>query len=428
MVEPMVLFCLFVFVILILLEIPIPFSMIASSSIYAIYNNQSALMFAQRTAASFSDYSLLAIPTFIFVGCYMNAIGLSDRIFNFCVKLLGRIPGGLAHANILGSMVFAGMSGSALADAGGLGVIEVKAMKYAGYDEEFAVATTAASSTIGPIIPPSINLVVYGFMAQVPTISLFIGGFLPGVLMGITMMVWIAFGISKNKIKAPKASPYPLKVKLASFIDAIPALIAPLLLTGGILSGAFTATECGCIACLYLLIVAIFYKRLKWNIIVDSLKQTITTTAMVVFLIATGSIFNWMIITGGFITYLTDALLALNSTWLILMVFNIILLIMGCFMGGMPILIMMIPLIVNLANSLGLNLVHLGVVVVLNLTLGLITPPMAPSLFTTCRVTGVSFEGALKQVWQFLIPLFVTLFLTTYIPDLVLWLPRVFGV
>ncbi len=427
MIEPLVLWCLGIFMVMILLEVPMPFAMVTSSLIYSIWHGQSLVMYAQRTAASFSDYTLLAIPAFLFVGCFMNEIGLTTLIFDFCGKMIGHIHGGLAHANVLASMVFAGMSGSALADAGGLGNIEVKAMREAGYDEEFSVAITAASSAIGPIIPPSINFVVYGFMTQTSAVALFIGGLIPGILMGITMMIWAYIAVRYLHVKAPLTEKASGKERFRSFVKAIPALSAPILLICGILTGVFTTTECGVVTAVYCMLLGLYYHKVNFRIIKEALKQTLTTTAMTIFLIATGAVFNWMLITGGVVNYLTGMLLGLDSAALTLLVLNFILLVMGCFMGSMSILIMVAPLLSSLATGLNLNLVHLGVLSVLNMTMSLITPPMAPSLFTTCRISGVKFEGALKHAVPFLVPLVVTLLLITYIPQLVLWLPGLFN-
>ena len=427
MVDQLVIIGLIVFVILILLEVPMPFAMIASTLIYTIANGQSFVMFAQRTSASFADYTLLAIPAFMFVGCFMNEIGLTKLIFDFCGKMIGHIPGGLAHANIIASMVFAGMSGSALADAGGLGNIEIRAMKDAGYDPEFSVAVTSASSTIGPIIPPSINFVVYSFMTQCSSVAMFIGGLIPGVLMGVSMMALVYFEVKYRGIKAPVTAKASNKERLKSFWHALPALTAPILLMIGVLTGIMTTTETGVAAGAYCILLSIYYRKLNMKMLVRALKQTMTTTVMTVFLIGTGAVFNWMLITGGVTDFLANWLLSFNSVAITLLVLNIVLIFLGCFMGSMSILIMVAPLLVDIANACGLNVIHLGVVAVLNMTISLITPPMAPSLFTACRVSNVDFAGSVKKVLPFMIPLVATLLLITYIPGFVTWLPSILG-
>lgn len=416
------------FVVLILLEVPIPFAMLGSSLLFAVRHHESFVMFAQKTANSFADYSLLAVPAFMFVGCAMNEIGFSDRIFDVAKKGIGHIPGGLGHANILASMIFAGMSGSAMADAGGLGAIEVKAMRDAGYDENFSVAVTAASSSIGPIIPPSINFVVWGFIAQCSTLSLFLAGVLPGILMGVSMMIYTYVAVKYLHVKAPLYRKATAKEFLHSLWRGLPALGAPAILIGGIMSGIFTPTECGVVGCVYVVILAFCYKKMSFKTAWTILKNTLSTTAMTMFLCATGAVFNWMIITSGLMDQLSSLLLMIPNAYIVMLLLNLILLLMGCFMGSMSVLIMMAPLLINLANALGLSLVHIGVVAVLNLTIGLITPPMAPALFIAAKTAGVSFDKALKQTLPFLIPLVITLLLITFIPDIVLCIPKLMKV
>ncbi len=427
MIDPIVWICFGVFVVLLLLEVPISFGMLGASILYALFNGDSFVMFAQKLGSSFADFSMLAVPAYLFVGIYMNEIGLTDYIFKCAEKWLGRIPGGLAHANVLASMIFAGMSGSALADAGGLGSIEVKAMREAGYDEHFAVACTAASSTIGPIIPPSINFVIWAFLSQTSTLAMFLGGVVPGVLMGFAMMIWIAFAIKKLHVKAPKTTRSTWKEKLKATWQALPALGGPVILIGGIMSGAYTPTECGVVAGAYCILLAAVYRKLTWKMTLRALRSTLSSAAMVMGLCATGLVFNWMIVTSGMIGIVSNGLLAIGNPYIVLFLLNIILLVMGCFIGSMQILIMMAPLLITLANGLNLSLVHIGVLAVFNLVIGLITPPMAPALFVTCKATNVSFNRSIKYTVQFLIPLGVMLMLITFIPELVLWLPRLLG-
>ncbi len=416
------------FLVLMLASIPIPFAMMISTLLYCLQVDFSLIMFAQRTAVSFADYTLLAVPTFIFVGVFMNETGFTDKIFDFCEKLLGHIPGGLAHANVFASMVFAGMSGSVQADAGGLGNVEIQAMTKAGYDLEYSCAVTAASSVIGPIIPPSINLVVYGYLAQVSTLSLFLGGLVPGILMGLSLMVMIAIQAKRGKSISVKTLPRAKVTEvMKSLWHTLPALGGPILLIGGIMSGVFTPTECGCIAGLYIIVLAIVQGKMNAKVVALSLKKTLSVTAMTMFLISTGNIFNWMIITGGVLGSLTNALLIVQNKFLLLFVLNVIMLIMGCFMGNMSILVMMTPLLVGLANSMGIDLVHMGVLTVLNLTIGCLTPPMAPALFTACKVANANFEKSLKLTMILVIPLVVTLLIVTYVPMVTLWVPTLMG-
>lgn len=427
MIDTMVWVCLILFVVMILMEVPIPFAMMVSSLLYAVTHGQSFVMFAQRTANAFGDFTMVAVPAFVFVGSLMNEVGVADRIFNFARKCLGHTPGGLGHANVLASMIFAGMSGSALADAGGLGLIEVKAMRDAHYDDDFIVAITASSSGIGPIIPPSINFVVYAFMAQVSTVAMFVGGVVPGVLMGLSLMLYIYWRVKFRGEKGdidPKSSFYQVGKALWR---ALPALFAPVLLIGGILSGVFTPTECGCLCAVYILALGFAYRTLSWKVIAKCLRDTLSTTAMVMLLIATGSVFNWMLITGGFINVIANLMTGLNSPVLVLLFLNIILLVFGCFMGQIPSLIIILPIMTEMSQIYGFSMIHLGVIAVLNLTYGLVTPPMAPALFLTCQIANVDFSAALKKTIPMLVPLIVVLLIATYCPILVTGLPKLMG-
>lgn len=416
-----------VFIVLILLEVPIGAAMVLSSLFYILQNGQSFVMFAQKTATSFSSYSLLAVPAFVFVGCAMNEIGFSDRIFGVAEKALGHIPGGLGHANVLASMIFAGMSGSAMADAGGLGAIEIKAMNEAGYDKGFSVAITAASSGIGPIIPPSINLVVWGFLASVSTVDLFMAGLLPGILMGLCLMVYIYIAVTRFHVQAPLTPRAPFKEFLKALWRGLPALGAPAILLGGISTGVFTSTETGAVACVYIIILGLCYKRLTWGKMLKILKDTMSTTAMTMWLCATGSVFNWMIINSGLTTTLSNLLLEIPSKVAVLLLLNLLLLFMGCFMGSLPVLIMMAPVLLNVADAFSMSYITMGVMAVLNLTIGLITPPMAPALFVAAKTADVPFERALKHTVPMIIPLVVALLMVTFISPVTLLLPGLMG-
>lgn len=415
------------FVALILLQVPISYAMLASGFEFIVFNHQSFVMFAQRTANALADFNMLALPAFLFVGCFMNEVGLTDRIFTMAEKWIGHLTGGLAHANILASMIFAGMSGSALADAGGLGTMEVKAMSDAGYDRNFSVAVTAASAGIGPIIPPSINFVVWAFLSQCSTLAMFQAGMLPGILMGVAMMVWVVVAVKTQGIKCPTVPKSSWHDRFKYTWEALPALGGPAILVLGIMTGVFTPTECSVVAALYCVVMAICLKRFNMKMLTKALRDTLVSAGMSMCLCATGLIFNWVIVTSGLIGWMTNLLMGLGSKVLILLVLNALLLFLGCFIGSMQILIMVAPLLMNLANALNMSYIQMGVMAVLNVTLGLITPPMAPALFVTAKATGNNFESALKYTVQFLIPMFATLMLVTFWEPLTMWLPRFLG-
>jgi len=415
-------FLLFLFFIFI--GTPIGFAMILASLVYAFYNHINIIMIALRFSDPMGSFTLLAVPAFVFVGVFLTETGFTDRIFKFAEDLVGHVPGGLGHANVLASMIFAGMSGDSTADAGGLGAIEVVTMKKAGYDENFATAITAASSGIGPIIPPSINFVIYGFLAEVSVARLFIAGFIPGVIMGLSLMALIYIRVKSGKIRAPilkKASFQDLK---KSFKEALPALFAPILLIGGILSGIFTPTEAGCICVFYSIVLSLIYKTFSFKKLTISLERGLRITAISMLLISGGCIFNWFLITGGLLDKIVNLFVIIKNPYLVLLVFNLIILFMGCFMSITATIVLMTPILVSISGIFGFNLVHMGVVLVLNLMIGINTPPYAPALFVTCEVAGTSFEKSLKELLPFLIPLIVTLAMITYIPGLTMFLPN----
>lgn len=416
------------FLVLMLLDVPISFSMMTATALYCFETATNFSLFANTMSNAMASFSMLAVPTFIFVGSYMNLLGFSDDIFDFAKALVGHRKGGLAHANVLASMIFAGMSGSAIADAGGLGAIEVKAMTEAGYDDGFSAAITATSAGIGPIIPPSISFVIYGSMTSISILTMFMAGMVPGILMGVSLMIMCYIMARRNPKIAPTTEKQPLKAALISGLKALPALGAPALLLGGMAGGKFTATEGGVMASVYVILLSILYRRFSLKNLWEVLRSSVTTTTMVLFMMGAGQIFNNMITTCGLMRQLLDGLMSLNNPFLVLLALDAILLFEGCFMGGSSILILMTPFIMSLSLEMNFNLVHLGVVLVLTTMIGGTTPPMAPALFTTCKSCNVSFEKALKPALWLLLPLGVLLLMLTYIPQLSTFLPTVLGI
>lgn len=418
---------LLLFLVLMFLDVPIAFSMMTTSAVYCLETGTNFSLFANTMSNAMASFTMLAIPTFIFVGSYMNTLGFSDDIFNFAKALIGHRTGGLAHANVLASMIFAGMSGSAIADAGGLGQIEVHAMTDAGYDEGFSAAITATSAGIGPIIPPSISFVIYGSMTSISILTMFMAGIGPGILMGLSLMVGCYIMAKRDPKLAPPTPKQGLKTAVVYGIKALPALGAPALLLGGMGSGMFTATEGGVMASTYVVILSILYRRFSWKNLWKTLKNSVTTTTMVLFMMGAGQIFNNMITTCGLMGKLLDGMMSLNSPFLVLLALDLILLFEGCFMGGSSILILMTPFIMDLSLKMGFNLVHLGVVLVLTTMIGGTTPPMAPALFTTCKSCNIEFDKALPPALKLLAPLGVLLLLLTYIPALTTTIPTLLG-
>ena len=291
----------------------------------------------------------------------------------------------------------------------------------------FAVAVTAASAGIGPIIPPSINFVVWAFLSQTSTLAMFQAGMGPGILMGIAMMIWIPIAVKTQNIRCPRSEKADWGSRMHSLVEALPALGGPAILVLGIMTGIFTPTECSVVAAMYCVILSIILKKFNIPMLTKALRATLASAGMSMCLCATGLVFNWVIVTSGLIGWMTNLLMSLGNKIVILLVLNAMLLFLGCFIGSMQILIMVAPLLMNLADAMGMSYVQMGVMAVLNVTLGLITPPMAPALFVTAKATGNRFESALKYTVQFLIPMFITLMLTTFWPPLTMWLPKALG-
>lgn len=382
-------------------------------------------MVATKLAFSANNFTLLAIPFFLLAGKLMNTGSITTRIFRFCNTLIGWIPGGLGHANVLASIVFAGMSGSAVADAAGLGTIEIRAMENEGFDRDFAAAVTAASSTIGPIIPPSIPLIVFGVSAGGVSIAkLLIGGVLPGVLVGITLSIMVYFFAVKRHY--PK-SKFPTGKKIwDDFKSAFFPLLTPVILIGGILSGVFTPTEGAAVASLYAFILTmIVYRETTWKDFLLILRDTAKETASIMFIVCVSSLYGYLLTRTRLPNQFMNAIFTVTENkYVILFLLNIFFLVIGCFMEANAALIILVPILTPMANALGIDLLHLGVMIVLNLMIGLLTPPVGMCLYATARVADISLDRMIKAILPFYIPLIVALLAITYIPGIVTWLPN----
>ena len=384
---------------------------------------------AQRMYSAVSSFPLLAIPFFILAGNLMNTGGMTDRIFGFARTLVGHVRGGLAHVSVLASMLFAGVSGAALAEAMGLGLIEIKAMKDGGFDKTFAGAVVASSSTIGPVIPPSIPLVIYGALAEVSVGKLFLGGVIPGVLMGVGIMVVIYILSVKRGYRAEQRA--SLAQVTRSAIDGFLGLLAPGIIMGGILGGVFTPTEAAVAAVIYALVIgAIVYRELDLRRLGTILWDTVDQTVRVMFIIAAAGMFGWLLIYIRAPQQIVEGLTALTSSpAVILLIFNVILLVLGCFMEGIAIMLLTVPIFVPVLAKFGIDPVHFGVVMTLNLMIGLLTPPVGMVLYAVSTIAQVTVVRLARELVPFMIVLGVVLILITYIPGLVTWLPNlVFGV
>jgi C4-dicarboxylate transporter, DctM subunit len=384
---------------------------------------------AQRMYSAVSSFPLLAIPFFILAGNLMNTGGMTDRIFGFARTLVGHVRGGLAHVSVLASMLFAGVSGAALAEAMGLGLIEIKAMKDGGFDKTFAGAVVASSSTIGPVIPPSIPLVIYGALAEVSVGKLFLGGVVPGVLMGVGIMVVIYILSVKRGYRAEARA--TLAQVTRSAIDGFLGLLAPGIIMGGILGGVFTPTEAAVAAVIYALVIgAIVYRELDLRRLGTILWDTVDQTVRVMFIIAAAGMFGWLLIYIRAPQQIVEGLTALTSSpAVILLIFNVILLVLGCFMEGIAIMLLTVPIFVPVLAKFGIDPVHFGVVMTLNLMIGLLTPPVGMVLYAVSTIAQLTVVRLAWELVPFMVVLSVVLILITYIPGLVTWLPNlVFGV
>lgn len=414
------------FLLLLVFSLPIGISLGMSSFIALFAQGRFPLETVFHTMTSgLTSYILLSIPFFIIAGELMNSGGITTKIFDFANALVGRIPGGLAHANVVSSIIFAGMSGSAVADAGGLGAIEMKAMHEKGFDDEFSAAVTAASSTIGPIIPPSIPMVVYAVAAEVSVGKLFMGGFIPGLLMGLTTMVLIYFMSVKRKY--PRLDRFSVSYVGKTFVSAFLPILTPAIIIGGIMGGFFTPTEAAGVAVVYAMFLGfVVYKELNWTRLREIIFNGIVTTSTILFIIAGAAAFAWLIAIYGIPAQLAKMVTAMNlPAWAFLLVFNLFFLFLGTFMEALSVLIIVVPVLMPIVKVLGLSPLHIGVVLVLNLMIGLVTPPVGMSLFVTSKVSGVKLERLCVAILPFIIPLVITLGLITYIPSLVTWLPSI---
>ncbi|MDR1534739.1 MAG: TRAP transporter large permease [Planctomycetota bacterium] len=408
------------------LGVPVGYTfMLASLFFFVMGGNMLVLNFAlDQMLEGINNFILLAVPFFVLTGNIMNGGGVTDRIFTFAKALVGHLRGGLAHVNIFASLVFSGMSGSALADAGGLGQLEIKSMRDAGYDDAFSGGITAASCIIGPIIPPSTSLIVYAVVANQSVEQLFIAGFLPGVLIAVMLMIMSAIiARRRNYPRERKASAGEI---LLAFKRAFFALMTPVIILAGIFTGVFTPTEAAVVAASYSTLLGFFvYRELNprkfYHIIADSVK-TAGTIALVVLGV---SIFNWILareqmpqaVAAVFMGYA-------DSPLTLLLVINLLLLFLGMFIDALASLVVLVPILLPMVQQAGVNLVHFGLVVVFNLMIGILTPPMGTALFVVCRVGNIPFKTLVRGVAPFLIPLLATLLLLTAFPEISLFLPK----
>lgn len=384
-------------------------------------------MAAQRMFSGATGFTLLAVPFFILAGGLMNTGGITERIFSFARAFSGHWWGGLGQVNVINSLIFSGMSGTAVADAAGFGLIEIKAMNDAGYEKKFSAAITAASSTIGPIVPPSVPLVVYASITSTSVGALFMAGIVPGFLMAVALIAGVYF-IAKRR-NYPRDQRAPFNVLVKSFLRALPALCCPLIIIGGMGSGIFTPTEAGVVASIYALILGVFiYKEIKIREIPELLWEAVKQSANVLFIIAVAGFFAWFLNYMRIPQMTIQALTGLSvSPSLIILLMISIYLLLGCFIEGTAIMYMALPIFIPLLQQIGVNPIQFGVVTVLALMIGMITPPVGVCLYAVASISEVDFWTLAKESMPYVIALVVVLLMVAFIPQLSLWLPSVLG-
>ena len=420
-------FLMIAFVALLTVGVPVAIALGGASLLYVMAEDVSPhLVVLHRMVSGVDSFPLLAIPFFIMAGSLMNSAGITERIYDFALALVGWLKGGLGHVNVVGSVIFAGMSGTAVADAGGLGNIEIRAMRDHGYDVDFAVGITGASSTVGPIIPPSLPLVIYGVMANASIGQLFAAGLLPGLFMAGTMMGMVAWyahtrGFHRDAV-------FSWIVLGQTFKRAFLPLMTPVLLIGGMVSGVFTPTEAAIAATAYALFLGVVvYRTLSWRGLIRVSMETVETTAIVLLIVAGASIFGYVITTTKVTDQFADLVLSItDEPWAVLLLINVFLLVIGCFMETIAAITILVPVLLPLVTKIGVDPVHFGLIMVLNLMIGLLTPPVGMVLYILARVADISFERATKACAPFLIPLLFSLGVVTYWPEMVMFLPNYF--
>lgn len=371
-----------------------------------------------------SNYTLVAIPYFVLLGNLMNSSGISERIYDFADACVGHLKGGLAQVNVLGSVIFAGISGTAVADAAGLGLVEIKSMEKKGYPLDFSAAITAASSVLGPIIPPSVTLLIFASLTSASVAKLFVAGIVPGLLVALLLCLTNYYLYVTGKVIMPEPTEFSFKKVLYTIKRGFFALATPLVLLITMTSGVVTPTEAGIIGVVYAMFVGFIYKELTWENIKSALLNTVTSCALIMLLIGMGTAVGWFLTAERIPTLFANLLLGVTDNKIVLLIImNIIMLILGMFMDGTTIQLIMVPLLMPLITSMGVDILQFGVMVTINILIGTVTPPFGTVLFVLTAVTGLSMEKLVKSILPFFIPLVIAMLIITYIPFFTTWLP-----
>lgn len=419
------------FITIFILRIPIALGMMMTSIFYFTIAQSPAAEIAMTATQVLtglnSNFILIAVPLFVFMAQVMNSGKVTEMIFKFANATVGNRKGGLGHVNVVASIIFSGMTGSALADASGLGMMEIKAMREHGYDDGFSCAITAASATIGPIFPPSIPMIFYAMLSGASIGALFMGGMLPGLMVGFALMIYIAF--IANKRNYPRGMKVALREGILLTVKAFPALFSVIVLLGGIYSGIVTPTEAGALAALYAILISIFiYKALGLKELVNIVLATVKTTGVLSLLVGSAFAFSYIIAIEHIPDAVANLLLTVTTNkYILLLLINIMFLVLGMFIDTMAITLVFIPIVLPLVEALGINLVHFGVVITLNMMIGLSTPPFGMLLFVVSGISGTPLKTVIKEIFPMLLVLFAVLFLITYVPWFVMVVPNFLG-
>ncbi|MBL8697081.1 MAG: TRAP transporter large permease [Alphaproteobacteria bacterium] len=415
-----VLFVLFMF-----LRVPVSMAIALATLPPLLILDRNLVLIPQFMLDGVASAALLAVPFFILAGHLFNSLGLSRRIWDFALTLVGHLKGGLGHVMVISNMIFAGISGSALADAAGLGVIGIPAMERNRHSRAYATALTLCSSVIGPMIPPSINLVIYGIVAQESIGRLFLAGVVPGIVIGLAMMAmvwWLAFTGREVGLVQPRRSVGEMG---RSAVVNFPALVVPLIVLAGMGFGVITPTEVGVACVVYAIVVGWFYRDTSWRRIYDSLVESTRSTVTIMFIVAVSTVAGWIYTYDGVAQAIADGMLGLTENRIvILLLINLFLLALGCILEPIPVLVLATPIFMPVITKLGIDPVHFGIVVNLNITIGIITPPMGIGLYVMMGIVDIRFGDLVKACLPFFIPLIGCLMLFTYVPALSLWLPN----
>ncbi len=404
---------------------PITFSLGVVSLLGLILAKVPLLLVVQRLWTAVDTFSLVAVPLFILAGDLMSQGGISRRLVNFAQALVGHLTSGLAMVAVVACMFFAAVSGSAIADAAAIGGILIPTMIANGYHPPFTASLVAAAGTIGPIIPPSIPMVIYGAMTNTSIAMLFAGGFLPGVLMGAGLMVYCYY-VGKERGYRGREQRAGIREIARGFKDALLAMLMPVIIIGGIVSGVFTPTESGVVAVVYSLLLGMFvYRELTWGEVMRLLYECGLLTGKILFILGTASIFSWLLTVQGIPQQVTAAIAGLNAGWvMMLLLINLILLFVGTFIDTISALVIFTPLLLPLATSVGVDPIHFGVILAVNLTIGMITPPVGVVLFVTTAIAKLTIREMMRDLTPMIGVLIVALAITTYWPALVMWIPN----